>query len=78
VSDAECNEGALWEAVMFAAHHHLSNLICIVDLNGQQAMGYTDQVLSLSPMADRWRAFGWEVRDMMDTRLVQCAKHWMD
>jgi transketolase len=63
VSDAECNEGALWEAVMFAAHQRLSNLIAIVDLNGQQALGYTDQVLSLSPMAERWRAFGWNVHE---------------
>ena len=64
VSDAECNEGSLWEAVMFAAHHRLSNLIAIVDLNGQQALGYTDQVLSLTPMAERWRAFGWSVHDV--------------
>ena len=61
VSDAECNEGSLWEAVMFAAHHKLSNLIAIVDLNGQQALGYTEQVLSLTPMAERWQAFGWRV-----------------
>jgi transketolase len=61
VSDAECNEGSLWEAVMFAAHHHLANLIAIVDLNGQQALGYTDDVLSLAPIAERWRAFGWDV-----------------
>jgi transketolase len=61
VSDAECNEGALWEAVMFAAHHHLANLIAIVDLNGQQALGHTEQVLSLSPLDERWRAFGWDV-----------------
>jgi len=64
VSDAECNEGALWEAVMFAAHHRLSNLIAIIDLNGQQALGYTDQVLSLSPMVKRWKAFGWDVHEV--------------
>jgi transketolase len=64
VSDAECNEGALWEAAMFAAHHRLSNLTAIVDLNGQQAFGYTEEVLSLSPMAERWRAFGWDVREV--------------
>lgn len=61
VSDAECNEGALWEAAMFAAHHKLSNLTAIVDLNGQQAFGYTSEVLSLSHMPERWRAFGWDV-----------------
>lgn len=64
VSDAECNEGALWESVMFAAHHRLSNLITVIDLNGQQALGYTDEVLSLSPMAARWRAFGWDVHEV--------------
>jgi transketolase len=60
LSDAECNEGSVWEAIMFAAHHRLSRLVAIVDLNGQQALGYTRDVLDLSPMAERWRAFGWE------------------
>ena len=64
VSDAECNEGALWEAVMFAAHHRLANLVALVDLNGQQALGATDTVLSLDPLADRWRAFGWDVHEV--------------
>jgi len=64
VSDAECNEGALWEAVMFAAHHRLAKLVAIVDLNGQQALGYTEDVLSLTPMADRWRAFGWDAHEV--------------
>jgi transketolase len=64
VSDAECNEGSQWEAVMFAAHHKLANLIAIVDLNGQQALGYTQSVLSLSPLASRWRAFGWDVHEV--------------
>lgn len=60
VSDAECDEGSLWESVMFAAHHHLSNLIAIVDLNGQQAFGYTDGVLAHPNLAARWRSFGWD------------------
>ncbi|HMF94323.1 MAG TPA: transketolase [Vicinamibacterales bacterium] len=64
VSDAECNTGALWESVMFAAHHRLANLVVIVDLNGQQALGYTDHVLNLSPMRDRWQGFGWDVCDI--------------
>jgi transketolase len=61
VSDAECNEGALWEAVMFAAHHRLANLVAIVDDNGQQAFGRTSDVLDLSPLERRWEAFGWDV-----------------
>ncbi|HEV2140225.1 MAG TPA: transketolase [Candidatus Dormibacteraeota bacterium] len=64
LSDAECDEGSLWEAVMLAAHHHLSNLVAIVDLNGQQALGYTKDVLSLEPLAARWRAFGWDVLEV--------------
>jgi transketolase len=64
VSDAECNEGSLWEAVMFAAHHRLANLVAIVDANEQQAFGYTKDVLALSPLAARWRAFGWDVREV--------------
>lgn len=49
---------------MFAAHHQLANLVAIIDCNGQQAFGYTRDVLSLEPMADRWRAFGWDVCDV--------------
>jgi transketolase len=64
MSDAECNEGSVWEAVMFAAHHRLAALTALIDLNGQQAMGNTDDILSLSPMVDRWRAFGWDVHDV--------------
>ncbi len=64
VSDAECNEGSLWEAVMFAAHHRLANLTAIIDLNGQQAIGYTRDVLDLSSMAARWRAFGWQATEV--------------
>jgi transketolase len=60
VSDAECNEGSLWEAVMFAAHHRLGNLVAVVDANGQQALGYTRDVLDLQPLGKRFAAFGWD------------------
>jgi len=61
LSDAECNEGSVWEAIMFAAQHKLNNLFAILDLNGQQAFGYTKDVLNLTPMDERWKAFGWDV-----------------
>jgi transketolase len=64
VSDAELDEGSLWEAVMFAAHHRLANLVAIVDANGQQALGHTRDVLSLEPLAERFAAFGWDVREV--------------
>jgi transketolase len=64
LSDAECNEGSVWEAVMFAAHHKLANLIAIVDVNRQQALGYTRDVLDLDPLTERWAAFGWDVTEV--------------
>jgi transketolase len=64
ISDAECNEGSLWESVMFAAHHQLSNLVCILDLNGQQALGHCKDVLNLEDMGGRWRTFGWDVKEI--------------
>lgn len=63
LSDGECNEGSVWEAAMFAPHHRLANLAVIIDLNGQQAFGYTRDVLDTSPLAERWRAFGWDVHE---------------
>jgi transketolase len=82
VSDAECNEGVVWEAAMFAAHHQLANLFLIIDLNGQQALGYTQNVLDLAPLAQKWRAFGWDVhevdghdRDKMIGVLESCEKN---
>ncbi len=62
LSDAECNEGQVWEAAMFAAHHRLDNLVAVVDNNGMQALGHTRDVLSMDPLARRWEAFGWLAR----------------
>jgi len=64
LSDGECNEGSVWEAAMFAAHHHLSGLVAIIDVNGQQSYGYTRDVLWPSPLDVRWQAFGWDVHDV--------------
>lgn len=64
LSDAECNEGSVWEAAQFAGHHQLSNLIAILDANGQQAFGFTDKVMTQHLNADRWRAFGWNVHEV--------------
>lgn len=63
LSDAECNEGQVWEAAMFAAQHQLSNLTALIDLNGLQALGYTRDILNLNQSAI-WRAFGWEVSEV--------------
>lgn len=64
ISDAECNEGSVWEAAMFAGHHRLSNLIAVMDNNGQQAFGHTKDVLTPEPIRDRWKSFGWDVHEV--------------
>jgi transketolase len=64
MSDAECNEGSVWEAALFAAHHQLSSLVAIVDANGQQALGRSLEVLSMEPFAAKWTAFGWNVHEV--------------
>ena len=64
ISDAECNEGSVWEAAMFAAHHGLDNLTVILDWNGQQAFGRTQEVLNCPNLAERWQAFGWRTSEV--------------
>lgn len=62
MSDGELDEGSTWEAAMSAAHHGLGNLICIVDINNQQADGPSTKVMGFEPLADKWSAFGWHVQ----------------
>jgi transketolase len=64
ISDAECNEGATWEAIMFAAQHRLENLLVVVDWNQQQALGRTQEVIAMPNLAERWRIFGWTVSEI--------------
>ena len=64
IGDGEINEGSNWEALMFAAHHKLDNLCVILDKNGMQAMGNTKDILCLDPMAEKIRAFQWNVCDI--------------
>ena len=62
MSDGELDEGSTWEAAMGAAHHRLSNLICLVDINNQQADGPSSKIMGFEPLADKWAAFGWHVQ----------------
>jgi len=64
LSDGECDEGSTWEAVLFAPHHHLDNLVAIVDYNKIQSLGTVKEVLDLEPLAAKWRTFGWAVREI--------------
>ena len=64
MSDGECDEGSVWEAALLAGHLHLGGLTAIIDYNGLQGMGRTDDVVTLEPLADKWRAFGWTVSEV--------------
>jgi transketolase len=59
--DGELQEGQIWEAAMYAAHHRIDNVVSFVDCNGQQIDGSTDQVMSLGSLRAKWEAFGWRV-----------------
>ncbi len=63
LSDGECDEGSNWEAILFAAHHKLDNVVAIVDYNKLQSIGSIQETLALEPFADKWRAFGWHVEE---------------
>lgn len=59
MSDGECNEGAVWEAAMFAPAHGLDRITVIVDFNRWQATGRSEETMALQPLKEKWRAFGW-------------------
>ena len=61
LSDGECNEGSNWEAILFAAHHKLNNLVAIIDRNRLQSIYSTEDTLALEPFPEKWKSFGWDV-----------------
>ena len=64
LGDGECDEGSVWEAALVANHYGLDNLIAVVDHNKMQSLDYCENTIKLSPFADKWRAFGWNVLDI--------------
>ncbi len=64
LSDGECDEGSVWEPAMFAAHHKLDNLVAIIDYNKIQSLAPVKDVINLEPFADKWRSFGWSVKEI--------------
>lgn len=63
LGDGECQEGSVWEAAFIAAHHGLDNLAAVIDYNKLQALDEIQAILALEPLADKWRAAGWCVRE---------------
>ena len=64
VGDGESDEGQNWEAALLAGHRKLDNVVAITDYNRLQIDGFTDEVLTLEPLTDKWRSFGWEAFEM--------------
>ncbi len=61
MGDGECDEGSNWEAILFAAHHKLDNLVAIIDFNKIQSLAPVSETLGLEPFTDKWESFGWNV-----------------
>ena len=64
LGDGECDEGSVWEAAASASHFQLNNLVAIIDANKIQYDGDTNEILSMSPMAEKWKSFGWNVIEL--------------
>ena len=64
LSDGECNEGSVWEAAMLAAANRVDSLTVIIDFNKWQATGRSEEIMALSPLVDKWRAFGWNASEI--------------
>lgn len=71
LGDGEMQEGQVWEAAMAASHHKVGSLVAIVDRNGFQLDGSVDDVIGVEPLADKWRAFGWDVYDVDGHNLAE-------
>lgn len=64
MSDGECNEGSVWEAALFAPAQQLENVAVIIDYNKWQATGRSNEIMALSPLSEKWAAFGWSAREV--------------
>jgi transketolase len=78
LSDGELDEGSNWEAIMFAGHHQLRNLTVIVDLNGFQGYAETKKVIDLSPLSEKIKLFGWEVKECDGHNMVEISQSLSD
>jgi transketolase len=74
LGDGECNEGAIWEAAMAASHYKLTNLVTYVDRNMLMIDGPTEEVMGIEPLADKWKAFGFTVREVDGHDFPQLAE----
>ncbi len=74
MGDGEQQEGQIWEAAMFAAHHKVDNLIAVIDVNGQQIDGPVEEVMSLLDLQAKWKSFGWQVLEVEGNNMEELVR----
>lgn len=74
LSDGECNEGSTWEAAMFAPSHKLDKVVAFIDFNKWQATGRSQEILSLDPLAEKWKSFGWSTYEIDGHNVKEIVK----
>lgn len=82
ISDGELNEGTTWESALVAGHHHLKQLTVIIDRNRIQSLGFTEDIVRLDPLAEKWEAFNWltieidghNVQEIIEALLIESSK----
>jgi transketolase len=75
LGDGECDEGQIWEAAMFAANYDLKNITVIIDRNGFQIDGKTEEVIRLEPFSQKWQSFNWEVLELDGHNMDEIVKY---
>lgn len=84
LGDAECTEGSIWEAALFASKHRLNNLCAIIDYNSISALDFTENFTQLEPFNQKWKSFGWETKQvdghniyelMIELKIVRSGKY---
>ena len=78
MGDGENQEGSIWEAAMSASNYKLDNIVGIVDRNGIQQCGFTEDIMSIDSLKEKWSAFGWSVEELMAMICKQSSKLWID
>jgi transketolase len=78
IGDGECNEGNIWEAAMAASHYHLDNLVAVLDYNKVMAKGFTWDMMGIEPLAAKWSAFGWDVKEVDGHNIPDLAAAFYD
>src|SRR5271157_928206 len=78
MGDGECDEGSVWEAAMAASHFKADNLVTIIDRNGFQSDGMTEDIMGLEPLAEKWRSFGWNVIEVDGTSIRDLYNGFID